>query len=74
MTGQRSEFPEISTTELREHVPALRHADRLLGEEADRVRGRVGARGLELIQRSRNELTELRTLASRGEKPNRGMD
>lgn len=67
MPRETKEFRRRSIGSLRRFVPALRHAERVLEEEAERLRRRVEARELEVLNRNRSELQELRGLIARGE-------
>lgn len=66
--SRKRQFPKGSLTEIREYVPALRHADQVLRREARRLKERVEARELELLHQTRSELTELRDIVSCGRK------
>lgn len=53
-------LPELQPDALRPYLPAIRHAERLLSEELDRLRDRCEVQEWTVTRRNRRELRELR--------------
>lgn len=60
------ELPELQHSDLRPFLPAIRHATRLVREEAERLEARVEVHELQLLGRTREDLQQLCAMIKEG--------